>query len=156
MAPVVAGETFPGGGGTRRRRVATYPFGVAAAEEETSTLQTRLEAVASADEAGGAPAGRPSIADPAALLAHLDAEGHFHRDSRAGRIYHAGMVSLRENRPTDSLHVSVDDNRVKAHVDHASPLVESEGKSRYSVPRAVVHNLAGMADDALSIVRGTE
>ena len=156
MAPVVAGETVPGSGGIRPRRVATYPFGVAAAEEETSTLQTRLEAADRADEAGGAPAGRPSIADPAALLAHLDAEGHFHRDSRAGRIYHAGMVSLRENRPTDSLHVSVDDNRVKAHVDHASPLVESEGGSRYAVSRALVHNLAGMVQDVLSIVRGRQ
>ena len=129
---------------------------MAAADEETTTLQTRLEAAGGGNEAGGAPAGRPSIADPAALLAHLDAEGHFHRDSRAGRIYHPGMVSLRENRSTDSLHVSVDDNRVKAHVDHASPLVESKGKSRYSVPRAVVHNLAGMANDALSVVRGRQ
>ena len=129
---------------------------MAAAEEETSTLQTRLEAAGRADDAGDAPGGGPSIADPAALLAQLDATGHFHRDSRAGRIYHPGMVSLRENRPTDSLHVSVDDNHLKAHVDHASPLVDSEGGSRYSVPRAVVHNLAGMANDAMSIVRGRQ
>ena len=127
-----------------------------AAEEDTSTLQARLEGADATNEAGGAPADRPSIADPAALLAHLDADGHFHRDSRAGRIYHAGMVSLRENRPTNSLHVSVDDNHLKAHVDHASPLVERDGKSRYSVPRAVVHNLAGMANDAMSIVRGRQ
>ena len=126
------------------------------AEDETSTLQTRLEADDGAGEAGDAPAAPPSIADPAALLAHLDANGHFHRDGRMGRIYHAGMVSLRENVPTDSLHVSVDDNRIKAHVDDASPLVERDGRSRYSVPRAVVHNLAGMAGDVLSIVRGRQ
>jgi hypothetical protein len=155
VRPAGAWGRFPCGG-TRRGRAEAYPFGVAAAEEETTTLQTRLEAAQGADEAGGAPAVPPSIADPAALLAHLDATGHFHRDSRAGRIYHAGMVSLRENRPTDSLHVSVDDNHVKAHVDHASPLVESEGRSRYSVPRAVVHNLAGIANDVLSIVRGRQ
>ena len=101
-------------------------------------------------------AGPPTIADPAALLAHLDATGHFHRDSRAGRIYHAGMVSLRENVATDSLHVSVDDNHLKAHVDHASPLVESEGGSRYSVRRALVHNLVGMANDVLTVVRGRQ
>lgn len=120
------------------------------------TLQTRLEAAGG--EAGGerAVAGAPTVADPAALLAHLDATGHFHRDSRAGRIYHPGMVSLRENVSADSLHVSVDGNHLKAHVDHASPLVESKRGSRYSVPRALVHNLRGMVNDALTIVRGRQ
>jgi len=129
---------------------------VTRAEEQTPTLQTRLED----DAAGGAepvPAGAPTIADPAALLQHLDDSGHFHRDSRAGRVFHPGMVSLREDVPTDSLHVSIDDNRLKAHVDHASPLaVQSDGGSRYSVPRALVHNLAGMANDVLSGVRGRQ
>lgn len=127
-----------------------------AADEETTTLQTRLEAADGANEGGGTPGGAPSIAEPAALLAQLDADGHFHRDGRAGRIYHAGMVSLRENRPTDSLHVSVDDNRLKAHVDHASPLVESKDGSRYSLPRTLVHNVVGMAHDVLEIVRGRQ
>ena len=66
------------------------------------------------------------------------------------------MVSLRENVPTDSLHVSVDGNHLKAHVDHASPLVENEGGSRYSVPRALVHNVVGMARDVLTVVRGRQ
>ncbi|HEV2060904.1 MAG TPA: hypothetical protein VGR11_16260, partial [Solirubrobacteraceae bacterium] len=128
-----------------------------AAEEESATLQTRLET----DEEGAGEAsviaGLPTTADPAVLLAHLDATGHFHRDGRAGRIFHAGTVSLREDVPTDSLHVSVDDNRLKAHVDHASPLVvQSEGRSRYSVPRAFVHNVAGMANDLISVVRGRQ
>lgn len=126
------------------------------AEEETASLQTRLEAHDAADGDGGVPAGPPTIADPAALLAHLDADGHFHRDSRAGRLYHPGMVSLRENVPTDSLHVSVDDNHLKAHVDHASPLVESKRGSRYSVPRALLHNLVGMVHDLLTVVRGRQ
>ncbi|MBA3748549.1 MAG: hypothetical protein H0W96_13810, partial [Solirubrobacterales bacterium] len=109
------------------------------------------------DGAGVTHPGVPKIADPAALLRHLDASGHFHRDSRAGRMYHPGMVSLREAVSTDSLHVSVDDNRVMAHVDDASPLVvENEGRSRYSAPRAVAHNLAGMAKDLLTLVRGRQ
>ncbi len=118
-------------------------------------MQTRLEE-GDADLAEPVAAGEPPVADPAALLQHLDDSGHFHRDSRAGRMYHPGMVSLRENVPTDSLHVSVDGNRLKAHVDHASPLVETEGRSRYSVPRAVLHNILGMAHDALTIVRGRQ
>ena len=129
---------------------------MSAADEESATLQTRLEAEENGSADGAALAGAPTIADPAALLAHLDATGHFHRDGRAGRIYHAGMVSLRENVPTDSLHVSVDDNNLKAHVDHASPLVESEGGSRYSLPRTVVHNLVGMVHDVLTVVRGRQ
>jgi len=129
---------------------------VPAADEETATLQTRLESIEDAGANGEVVAGAPTIADPAALLAHLDATGYFHRDSRAGRMYHAGMVSLRENVPTDSLHVSVDDNHLKAHVDHASPLVESERGSRYSVPRALLHNLVGMLHDVLTVVRGRQ
>lgn len=50
-------------------------------------------------------------------------------------MYHAGMVSLREDVPTNRLHVSVDDNRMTAHVDEVSPLaVDIESESRYSVP----------------------
>jgi hypothetical protein len=123
------------------------------AAPDDASLQDKLED----DEPEAARSRAPTVADPAALLAHLEASGHFHRDGRAGRIYHAGQVSLREDVPTDSLHVSVDDNRVRAHVDEASPLaVDSEGPSRYSLPRAVAHNLLGMGGDLLSIVRGRQ
>lgn len=122
----------------------------AAAGDESSTLQARLEGA----DAGAA---APTIADPAGLLRHLDVSGHFHRDGRLGRAYHPGTVSLREDVPTDSLHVSVDDNRVMAHVDEVSPLAEaSDGPSRYSVPRAAAHNLAGMATDLVTFLRGRE
>jgi len=105
----------------------------------------------------GPDAGEPTIADPVALLHHLDASGHFHRDSRFGRLFHRGMVSLRENVPTDSLHVSVDGNRLAAHVDRVSPLVaRSDGESGYSVRRAAAHNLAGMTQDLVSLLRGRQ
>ena len=124
--------------------------------DNDASLQDKLEST-EPDGDVAARSAAPSIADPAALLAHLDASGHFHRDGRFGRIYHAGQVSLREDVPTHSLHVSVDDNRVRAHVDEASPLKAQPGeRSRYSVPRAVVHNVAGMAGDVLSIVRGRQ
>jgi GNAT superfamily N-acetyltransferase len=130
--------------------------GEAAGGEEPPTLQSDLEEE-DADAGTPAPAAAPTIADPVALLRHLDVSGHFHRDGRMGRIYHAGMVSLREDVPTDSLHVSVDGNRVTAHVDEVSPLaVDPDGPSRYSVPRAVAHNLSGMARDLVLLVRGRQ
>ncbi|MBW3607318.1 MAG: hypothetical protein KY463_03005 [Actinobacteria bacterium] len=128
-----------------------------AGEDQPATLQTRLETDAAGAGKGRNRAGPPTVADPAALLQRLDDSGHFHRDSRAGRVYHPGMVSLREDVPVDSLHVSVDDNRVMAHVDEASPLAaRSEGRSRYSVVRATAHNLAGIAHDVLTLVRGRQ
>ena len=97
------------------------------------------------------------IADPVALLRHLDASGRFHRDSSFGRLFHRGMMSLRENVSTESLHISVDDNRVKAHVDAVSPLdAQAEGSSRYSLRRAVMHNLVGMASDIVWLLRGRQ
>jgi NRPS condensation-like uncharacterized protein len=131
-----------------------------AAGDESATLQSSLEV---ADDGGpdGAVASYATadlaVADPVALLRHLDVSGRFHRDSRMGRMYHAGTVSLRENVPANSLHVSIDDDRVMAHVDEVSPLaVRSRGPSRYSLPRAVAHNVAGMAQDVLSLLQGRQ
>ncbi|MDQ3106799.1 MAG: hypothetical protein M3Q68_03235 [Actinomycetota bacterium] len=128
-----------------------------AAGDEPATLQSRLE-VADHDDPNGAGAtdAAPAITEPVALLRHLEVSGRFHRDSRAGRVFHPGAVSLRENVSTNSLHVSVEDNRVAAHVDEVSPLAVSEGASRYSVPRAMAHNLAGMAQDLVSLLQGRE
>ena len=110
-----------------------------------------------ADAAPAAAAVAPEISDPIALLRHLDASGHFHRDSRLGRLYHRGMVSLRETVPENSLHVVVDGNRVGAHVDRVSPLaVRSGGPSGYSLRRALAHNLAGMAQDLAWLLRGRQ
>lgn len=132
-------------------------------DSDDATLQERLEDVEDDAAPEGEPAEpgpavvEPSIGDPVALLHYLDVSGHFHRDGPAGRLYHLGQVSLRENVPTDSLHVAVDDNRVTAHVDKVSPLKENaRGKSRYSVPRALLHNVAGAAHDAMTLLRGRQ
>ncbi len=132
--------------------------------DDPATLQSRLEASEPDDDASDAdaevvagtePDDAPSIADPVALLHHLDVSGRFHRDSWIGRLYHRGMVSLRENVATESLHISVDDNRVAAHVDEVAPIaIESDGRSRYSIRRAALHNVAGMAQDLVTILRG--
>lgn len=119
-----------------------------------ATLQTRLE-VAHDDRAGSA--ADATVSDPVALLHHLDTSGHFHRDSRVGRLFHRGMVSLRETAAADSLHVSVDGNRLAAHVDAVSPLtVRPDGTSAYSARRALAHNLAGMAQDLVWLLRGRQ
>src|ERR1700710_1575768 len=82
---------------------------------DTETLQSRLEHSEDGEPEGLSTArSDATIADPAALLAHLDHSGHFHRDGRIGRVFHRGMVSLRENVETESLHVSIDGNRVSA------------------------------------------
>ncbi len=125
-------------------------------EGETDSLQSRLEDAA---DAGGwrTPHPEATIADPAALLEQLDVSGHFHRDGRLGRLFHRGQVSLRENVAEGSLHVSVDGNRVTAHVDEVSPLHAKAGHSSgYSIRRALVHNLAGMAQDLVSLLRGRQ
>ena len=125
------------------------------AGDAPATLQSGLEA---ADVAGQARvASAPKINDPVALFAHLDASGRFHRDGRLGRMYHRGMVSFRENVSTNSLHVVVEDNRVKAHVDKISPLAERpDRQSRYSVRQALAHNRAGIVEDLVRLLRGRQ
>ncbi len=118
------------------------------------SLQSRLERAVEGD---GGRAAEPTIGDPVALLHHLDVSGHFHRDGRLGRLFHRGMVSLRENETTDSLHVSVDGNRLAAHVDRVSPLQpRGDGASAYSVRQALAHNAAGMYQDLLWLLRGRQ
>lgn len=132
---------------------------MSSAGDESATLQSRLE-VADVEGSAGAPpvevhGGAPAIGDPVALLRHLDVDGRFHRDSRLGRAFHPGCISLRENVATNSLHVAVDGNRVKAHVDGVSPLAtRSRGSSKYSLRQTVAHNLVGMAQDLVWLTRG--
>ena len=106
------------------------------------------------DTSGGT---RLPVSDPAALLLGLESDGRFHRDRGWGRIYHLGGVSFRENEPTDSLHVSVHGNRLAAHVDRVSPLTTGEERApRYSLRRAFTHNVAGMTDDLVRLLRGRQ
>ena len=120
--------------------------------DPSSTLQSRLEV---GDPVS--PAATASPVDAVALLRHLDVSGRFHRDSGIGRLFHPGQLSFRENVPSNSLHVVVEDNRVAAHVDRVSPLgVQTGGSSGYSLRRAVAHNLVGMAQDLVGLLRGRQ
>lgn len=142
-------EGFPADPDAAGRR----SHGAGGNDDESETLQSRLETSGNAEPVAGA----LSITDPVALFRHLDASARFHRDTGIGRLFHPGRVSLRENVPNDSLHVVVEGNRVSAHVDRVSPLgVRPAGPSRYSAPRAVAHNLVGMAQDVVALLRGRQ
>ncbi|MBW3555792.1 MAG: hypothetical protein KY454_02525 [Actinobacteria bacterium] len=94
-------------------------------------------------------------ADPGTLLRALENSDRFRRDTGLGAIYHPGKLSFREVRPTDSMHVIIDGDRISAHIDDISPFkCRPDGTARYSLSRIVAHNLAGMSADLLRLVRG--
>ncbi|MDQ4133799.1 MAG: condensation domain-containing protein [Actinomycetota bacterium] len=96
-----------------------------------------------------------TVSDPAGLIRALEASGRFRRDTRLGGILHPGEISFRENSPSNSLHVTIVGNRVRAHVDEVSPLdCESHGSRQYSLSRVVVHNLAVLVEDLGRRARG--
>ncbi len=114
-------------------------------------LQALLE-----NQGGGAEAPEADD-DPVGLLRMLEEGGRFHRDRWLGRIFHPGKVSFRETRPDNSLHVTVDGNRMSAHVDRVSPLdLKAERVSRYSLLRVAAHNVSGMAGDLVRLLRGRQ
>lgn len=130
-------------------------------DEETPvepTLQALLSEVDPTPEAAGAPAVSSSdLTDPVALFRRIERSGRFHRDRRLGRVYHAGALSLREQVANNSLHVSIDGNRVSAHVDRVSPLgLRAEKAPRYSLGRIALHNVSGIASDAGRVLRGRQ
>ena len=88
------------------------------------------------------------------LFAALDATGRFFRDTAIGRIFHPGALSFREISANDSLHVAVlPGNRVSVHVDRVSPLlVGRDGRCRYSLVRALLHNLACAVETVVGLV----
>lgn len=89
------------------------------------------------------------------LFSDLDRTGPFHRDSAIGRIFHPGTASFREITPSDSLHIAVTpDNRVSVHVDRLSPLAIRPDGCRYSVVRAVAHNVVHVVDVVVRVCRG--
>ncbi len=92
---------------------------------------------------------------PADLLAALEVDPRFRRDSLLGGIFHLGRISYREISPTDSLHVVVRGDRVSAHVDAVSPLVvRADGTTRYAWGRVLAHNLLVLVTDVTRRVRG--
>lgn len=93
--------------------------------------------------------------DPVGLCRHIEATGRFRRDSWLGRLFHPGKVSYRESVPKGSLHIVVDGNRVSVHKDRHSPLNFDDSTGfHYSFSRTVAHNLSGMAEDFVGLLRG--
>ncbi|MGH9178069.1 MAG: hypothetical protein ACRD0N_05890 [Acidimicrobiales bacterium] len=121
---------------------------------DPATLQSLLTARKGADR--DAPVSDSLLEDPVELFHHLETSRGFHRDSGLGRLFHPGATSLRENVRTNSLHVTIDDNRVSAHVDRVSPLGSRQERARYSLARVALHNLSGAAYDLGRLVRGRQ
>ncbi len=93
--------------------------------------------------------------DPGTLLRALENSERFRRDTGLGAIYHPGKLSFREVRPTDSMHIIIDGDRISAHIDDISPFkCQPDGTARYSLSRIVAHNLSGMSADLVRLVRG--
>ena len=98
------------------------------------------------------PAGATATCD---LIAALDANPRFRRDSLLGGIFHLGWISFRELSPTDSLHIVIRGDRMSAHVDDVSPLVvRRDGTTRYAWGRVLGHNLAVVLTDLSRRARG--
>jgi NRPS condensation-like uncharacterized protein len=119
-----------------------------------ASLQARLE---DAHQQSPTPAAAGSGDDPVGLIRTLEDGGRFHRDRWLGRIFHPGKISFRESRSDNSLHITVDGNRMSAHVDRVSPLdLKAKRASRYSLLRVASHNVSGMAGDLVRLLRGRQ
>ena len=94
--------------------------------------------------------------DLTALVTHLDRNGRFFRDRAIGRLFHPNTRSYREVSATDSVHLVVDaDHGMSVHVDRVSPLVvKNGGHCRYSVVRALAHNVCVAGEALTRLVRG--
>lgn len=93
--------------------------------------------------------------DPVGLCRYIEATGRFRRDTSLGSLFHPRKVSYRELVPKGSLHIVVKGNRVSVHRDRHSPLSFSDSTGvQYSLWRTVAHNLSGMAEDLVGLLRG--
>lgn len=93
--------------------------------------------------------------DPLGLIMALEASSRFRRDTPLGAILHQGKASFREVCRSDSLHITVDGNRVSAHIDRISPLNCGPGRrSHYSLAAVVAHSVAGVAAELARRIGG--
>lgn len=93
--------------------------------------------------------------DPVGLIEFLEASDRFHRDNGLGGILHPGTISYRESVTHHSVHILIRGNRVSAHVDRYSPLtITRTGTTRYSLPRALAHNLAHLGEEFVRVLSG--
>lgn len=97
----------------------------------------------------------PLFRDHPRLFEALQRSERFRRDTRLGGMLHPGKLSFREVSPNDSLHLVIDGNRLKVHVDQVCPLdCEAEGQTRYSLARVVAHNLSDVVTSVIHRVQG--
>ncbi|MGH9127301.1 MAG: hypothetical protein ACRDZ8_21650 [Acidimicrobiales bacterium] len=78
----------------------------------------------------------------------IEGSQRFRCDTPIGRIFHAGTSSYREMAPVNAVHITLDGNRISAHVDEVSPLTKDiRGRTHYSLARAFVHTFYALEGD---------
>src|ERR1700722_4821211 len=98
----------------------------------------------------------PSVPSPEPpLRGALERSERFRRDSLLGGIFHWGKISFRELAAIDAVHITIHGNHISAHGDDVSPVKRgADGRTRYSWPRIVAHNLVGLATDVVRRIHG--
>lgn len=94
---------------------------------------------------------------PDVLVRALEAHPQFRRDTSIGAIFHRGKISFRQVAARDSLHITIEGDRISSHIDRISPLnCNPDEASHYSVRSIAAHNLTGMVEDVVGWARGPQ
>lgn len=89
------------------------------------------------------------------LVKALEENDRFRRDGFLSGMFHPGRISFRELSPQDSLHITIDDGLVSAHVDEVCPIRCHPGTvAKYTWGLVLAHNFAGIRADVKRRVRG--
>lgn len=85
----------------------------------------------------------------------LERNQRFRCDTPIGRMLHVGTSSYREMAPRNAVHITVNGNRISAHVDDVSPLRNDvQGQTHYSWARVFLHTFYVLERDLGRRLRG--
>ena len=89
------------------------------------------------------------------LVKALEEDGRFRKDGFLSGMFHPGRISFRELSPRDSLHITIHDGHVSAHVDEVCPIrCDPGGVAKYTWGLVLAHNFAGVRADVKRRIRG--
>lgn len=89
------------------------------------------------------------------LVSALEEDDRFRKDGFLSGMFHPGRISFRELSPRDSLHITIHDGHVSAHVDEVCPIRCQPGAvAKYTWGLVLAHNFAGVRADVKRRIRG--